>query len=362
MQTLQEYKCPCCGGAITFDSSLQKMKCPYCDTEFEMETLAGFDEQLRSEQTDQMQWDTDSGEQWQETENVCSYVCRSCGGEIVGEATTTATTCPFCGNAVVMMDRLRGTRRPDLVLPFQLDREAAKKAFASHLSGKRLLPKLFREESRIESIRGMYVPFWLFDTQADAAMRYRATRVRVWSDRDFNYTETQHYSVFREGSISFSGIPVDGSAKMDDALMETLEPFDLSQAVDFQTAYLAGYIADQYDVDARQSESRANERVKRSTQDSFSQTVRGYATVTPESSSIRLHNGRVRYALLPVWIMNTTWNGERYIFAMNGQTGKFAGNLPVDRTAAARWTMLLTLGFGAAAYGAIWLLHLMGLL
>ena len=43
MSVLQEYKCPCCGGAIEFDSQSQKMKCPYCDTEFDVETLKNYD-------------------------------------------------------------------------------------------------------------------------------------------------------------------------------------------------------------------------------------------------------------------------------------------------------------------------------
>lgn len=61
MAVLQEYKCPCCGGAIAFDSSLQKMKCPFCDTEFEMETLAGYDAELKNDQADDMQWETGVG-------------------------------------------------------------------------------------------------------------------------------------------------------------------------------------------------------------------------------------------------------------------------------------------------------------
>ncbi len=30
MAEIFEYKCPCCGGAVSFDSTVQKMKCPYC--------------------------------------------------------------------------------------------------------------------------------------------------------------------------------------------------------------------------------------------------------------------------------------------------------------------------------------------
>lgn len=231
-----------------------------------------------------------------------------------------------------------------------------------HLSGKRLLPKIFKDQNHIDEIKGIYVPFWLFDTDADAQVRYRTTKVRVWSDSKYDYTDTSHFLVNRSGSVSFEHIPVDGSTKMPDDLMESIEPFIFSAAVDFQTAYLAGYLADKYDVDAEQSIERANERVKRSTEEVFASTVHGYQTVVTESSNIRLHGGKAKYALYPVWILNTTWQGKKYTFAMNGQTGKFVGDLPVDKSAAAKWTLGLSAVLSAAAYGAVWLLHLIGML
>ena len=363
MQTLQEYKCPCCGGAKAFDSTLQKMKCPYCDTEFDMETLASYDAGLNGEQ-DSMEWETSAGTQWQEGEadGLRTYVCKSCGGEIVGDENTAATSCPFCGNPVVMMGQFSGALKPDLVIPFKLDKNAAKAGLMQHLSGKRLLPKIFKDQNHIDEIKGIYVPFWLFDTDADAQVRYRTTKVRVWSDSKYDYTDTSHFLVNRSGSVSFEHIPVDGSTKMPDDLMESIEPFNFSAAVDFQTAYLAGYLADQYDVDAGQSIERANERVKRSTEEVFASTVHGYQTVVTESSNIRLHGGKAKYALYPVWILNTTWQGKKYTFAMNGQTGKFVGDLPVDKSAAAKWTLGLSAVLSAAAYGAVWLLHLIGML
>ena len=333
MAVLQEYKCPCCGGAITFDSTAQKMKCPYCDTEFEMETLKNYDSELRNEQSDDMQWESAAGSEWQqgETEGLRSYVCKSCGGEIVGDANTAATSCPFCGNPVVMMGQLSGSLKPDYVIPFKLDKKAAKAALQKHYSGKRLLPKVFKDQNHIDEVKGIYVPFWLFDADAEANIRYRATRVRAWSDSNYNYTETSFFSVARGGSIGFEKVPVDGSAKIADDLMESIEPFVFSEAVDFQTAYLAGYLADKYDVDAEQSIGRANERIKQSTADAFAATVHGYTTVMPESVSVRLQNGQAKYALYPVWLLNTTWNGQKYTFAMNGQTGKLVGDLPMDK-------------------------------
>lgn len=140
--------------------------------------------------------------------------------------------------------------------------------------------------------------------------------------------------------------------------MESIEPFDFKEAVPFQTAYLAGYMADKYDVSAEESIARANERVKRSTEDNFKSTVSGYTSVTTEQSSVRLHDGSAKYALYPVWILNTTWNGKQYHFAMNGQNGKFVGDLPVDNDAAKTWMIGLSAAFAVAAYGISWLLWL----
>ena len=116
--------------------------------------------------------------------------------------------------------------------------------------------------------------------------------------------------------------------------MESIEPFKFEDAVDFKTAYLAGYLADKYDVTAEQSIDRANERIKRSTEDAFASTVKGYHSVTTENSSIRLHNGKAKYALYPVWLLNTTWKGKKYLFAMNG---------PANLSATCRWITGCTL-------------------
>ena len=361
MAVLQEYKCPCCGGAIAFDSTVQKMKCPYCDTEFEMEALAGYDSELKNAKEDDMSWETSAGSEWQEGEadGLRSFVCKSCGGEIVGDENTAATSCPFCGNPVVMMGQFSGALKPDYVIPFKLDKNAAKEALKKHYSGKRLLPKVFCDQNHIDEIKGVYVPFWLFDADAEADIRYRATQVRAWSDSRYNYTETSFYSVSRSGSLGFERVPVDGSTNMPDELMESIEPFDYSEAVDFQTAYLAGYLADKYNVDAEQSIEHANERIKKSTEAAFADTVEGYTTVIPEASSIRLQNGKSKYALLPVWILNTTWNGQKYTFAMNGQTGKLIGDLPLDKGAYRKWLFGLTGIVGAAVFALSYLMWLL---
>ena len=361
MAVLQEYRCPCCDGAIAFDAGLQKMKCPYCDTEFEMETLEAYDRELKEESSDDMTWDSAAGGEWTEgeKEGLRVYVCQSCAGEIVTDETTGAASCPYCGNPVVMKEQFLGDLKPDFVIPFKLDKKAAVEALKRHYKGKLLLPKVFSQENHIEEVKGVYVPVWLFDADARASIRYKATRVRSWSDSRYHYTETSHYSVFRSGSMSFAAVPVDGSTKMDDTLMESIEPFDLSEGVDFQTAYLSGFFADRYDVNAEQSVARANERIRTSTERAFGDTVRGYTTVVPVSSHVNLQNGEARYALYPVWLLNTNYRGKRYSFAMNGQTGKFVGDLPMDGGAFCRWLFGIAGAVSAAVFAASYLLWLL---
>lgn len=333
MANLQEYKCPCCGGAIEFNSSIQKMKCPFCDTEFEMDALKSYDEALQDEGKDDYTWETQAGSEWGEgeTDGMKAYSCKSCGGEIVGDANMAATECHYCGNPIVLMNQFSGMLKPDYVIPFKFNKDAAKEAFKKHMSGKKLLPKAFKDNNHIEEIKGIYVPYWLFDANVDASIRYKATKTSTWEDSKYRYKRTDYYGVFRSGKIAFAKVPVDGSSKMDDTLMESLEPFEFKDATPFQTAYLAGYVADKYDVDAEASIGRANDRVKKATEDAFYSTVEGYDNVRVENSAIRLKNGTAKYALYPAWILNTEWNGTRYMFAMNGQTGKFVGDLPCDK-------------------------------
>ena len=206
---------------------------------------------------------------------------------------------------------------------------------------------------------GLYVPFWLFDCDMNVEMSAAAQRVQTWSDSKYDYTETRHYAVIRAGAVGFNNVPVDGSTKMDDELMESIEPYDIREAVPFQTAYLPGYLADQYDVDAETSVGRANERIRHSTEDAFRSTVMGYDTVTATDSNIRLENGRAKYALYPVWILNTKWNNQNFTFAVNGQTGKIAGNLPMDKGAFRNWFLGVSGGVAAAVFALRYLLWLL---
>lgn len=352
MAGLNEYKCPCCGGAIEFNSAIQKVKCPYCDTEFEMDVIADYSLEASTDGDDEMNWNMDSTQEWTEgdSEGMRVYVCKSCGGEIIADENTAASSCPFCDNPIVISGSIVGGLRPEYIIPFKLDKKDAMARFKSHLEGKKLLPKVFKTQNHLEEIKGIYVPFWVFDSSTEAKMRYRATKQRTWSDSNNRYKEIRYYSVLREGSIFFESVPVDGSTKLPDDLMESIEPFDHKEAVPFNSAYFAGYAADKYDVEQEKCIERANSRVRRATEEAFRNSVSGFNSVQYEGGNIKLRNGKAGYAMYPVWLMTTKWNNEIYTFAMNGQTGKFVGNLPVDKSIAKSIFTKVFLSVAAASF------------
>ena len=333
MAKMQEFKCPCCGGSIEFDSSVQKMKCPYCDTEFDVKTLSEYAQSVEEEEPEDMSWSDEAGDEWQEgeSEGLRTYVCKSCGGEIVGDVNTAATACPFCGSPVVMTGNLSGVLKPDYVIPFKLDKKAAKEKLKQHFTGKRLLPKAFKTENHISEVKGIYVPFWLFDANVEASVQYAMTETDSWESGGYIYTKSTEHAIYREGEVAFAGIPCDCSKKMDDTLMEAIEPYHFRDAVPFRAAYLAGYVADRYDVDMQDCIARATKRAQASTEKEMKYGLQSKGTITVKSNRIQVKSATYHYALYPVWILNTTWRGKQYTFAMNGQTGRMVGDLPFSR-------------------------------
>lgn len=355
-----EYKCPNCGGKLEFDSSTQNMTCPYCDSVIDIEAVKSYEEKVNTASNEEnAQWS--GGNEWTDaSENMNVYSCSNCGGEIIADDTTAAMHCPYCDNPVIFTQKLSGVLKPDYVIPFKLSKEDAKAKLQSHLKGKPLLPKIFKDQNHIDEIKGIYVPFWLYDAKVDADVSFEGTKTHVWSDSKYNYTEVSHYELNRSGSVEFEHIPADGSSKMPDDLMESIEPFDFSQAVDFETAYLSGYLADKYDVTSEENTPRVQGRMSGSIVNLLRNTTSSYGAVREINRSTSFSNPKIKYALYPVYILNTTWNKNKYIFAMNGQTGKFVGDLPVSKKKFAAFFAGLTLGYGAVISLLAYLLGYLG--
>ena len=370
---ITNYQCPACGGPLHFSNATQDLACEYCGSHFPVAQIEALYAQhdataaaattaqnaAPQQQSGDDAWQMDAQTNWTgDGQNLVAYNCPSCGAELICDQTTAACSCPYCGNPTIIPGQLQGMLKPDYVIPFKLDKNAAMNALRNHYKGKKLLPNSFTKENHIEEIKGVYVPFWLFDGEAYADLVFDATRTHVTETRNERITTTEHFKLHRAGNVPFQMIPVDGSSKMPDEHMDAIEPFDYSELKPFSNAYLPGFFADKYDVGMEESSSRADERAEQTARDAMRARCLGYETVMEAGGQVLLHRGKVHYALLPVWMLSTKWNGQNFLFTMNGQTGKLIGNLPVDKGKYWRYFGIVTLIATAAVTAILTFLNL----
>lgn len=327
------YQCPSCTGPLHFSEKSGKLECEYCGSSFEAAEIEALYAQNGQAQTndESAHERAEAGSCWgDDAEQIQVYSCPSCGAELICDVNTAATSCPYCGNPSIIPGKLGGALKPDYVIPFKLNRQDAVAALKKFYKKKRLLPGSFASANHIEEIQGVYVPFWLFDQTAEADVEFRGERISVIRSGDEEITTTKHYAIHRSGTVTFEKVPVDGSTKMPDGHMDAIEPFDYTELTPFSTAYLPGFLADKYDVSSEKSAGRAQRRAAESAVQALRATVHGYDAVREQSRTVNIRQDKISYALLPVWMLSTKWNGKNYLFAMNGQTGKLVGDLPVS--------------------------------
>ena len=355
------YQCPACTGPLQFNPQTGKMGCEFCGSVFELAEIEALYQQKEEQAVEahekaekQQKEEAASGftDDWGTDANgMKTYSCPACTAELICDESTAATSCPYCGNPTVVPGQFNGALKPDYVIPFKLNKDDAVKALKKHYQKRFFLPKAFTANNHIEEIQGVYVPFWLFDGEAEGYTCYKATRSTTYVDGDYEVTETDHFMCDRSGSVAFEKVPVDASTKMPDDYMESIEPYDYGELKPFSTAYLPGFLADKYDVSAEDSQERVSARCEQSLAQELAQTVYGYETVQEVRRAIDMVQGNTHYALLPVWLLSTRWNGQSYLFALNGQTGKMVGDLLVDKKKF--WSMFLGIGAGLSVISSL---------
>ncbi|MGI6726009.1 MAG: hypothetical protein ACOX62_07425 [Christensenellales bacterium] len=365
MSTLT-YKCPSCGAPLEFDGRQQEMSCDSCGNTFDPQSIIAVN-QIHKEDAgheDIMHWDMiEDSFTPGDLQQTKAYSCSSCGAELFTEETTVATACAFCGSPSVIPAQFTDETRPRQIIPFIIDKIKAEQMFRDYFKNKKLIPNLFlKGPNQIDEIRKLYVPFWIFDCDADARMSYRGTTVSSHRSGQYMVRTTRHYLIHRAGSLSFQGLPVDASIRLDNKITESIEPFNQGEAIEYAPHTLSGAQANRADVDTLTCQSRANERVKRTTDQVFRSTVSGYSSVVPESSSIKIINGTSRPVLYPVWLITTKKGGKTYTFAINGQTGALTCDIPWSKTKFLGRLASMACGATAAGFAIIYVLSAMGVL
>ena len=330
MENLSQFKCPTCGAPLAWSPKLKKLHCAACGNSFEADgSLPGSRD---VEEVSSFNWGAyKEGLTHEKLDNTAVYTCVSCGAEIEADLNTVATKCPYCDNNVVLNDKVSGSLRPNGVIPFRITPEELPDAVQRFYKGKHLLPRGFFSARSMGKVQGIYVPFWLYDCHIEGPMNLQGALVRTYREGEYECTETMYYLLERDGEMRFSRIPVDGSVRMDDDLMDSIEPFDYSELKAFRGEYLTGYLADRFDDDPDACLPRASKRVMNSATDVMKGTCPGFSQVSFVRNGMQITDASVRYVLLPVYLFHCEYGGKKYRYAVNGQTGKVVGELPISR-------------------------------
>ena len=322
-------KCPACGAPILYKPNLKKWKCDYCKSEFTLEEMKKYNNASNEKNNIKEEVKKEKQKEKDNT-NYYEYNCKDCGAKIIADENTAATFCVYCGNTAILKEKLSGKFAPDMIIPFKNEKEKAIEAFKSLNKGRPLMPNFFNDEKNIEKIKGVYIPFWLYDVKVNGELDATSTTSTTWTVGDTVYTKTDTYRLEREGEMSFNKIPVDGSTRFDNDIMNTIEPFNYSELEEYNHAYLSGFLAEKYDVDEETSFKDAEERSLNSARDTIKDDM-GMGIKTIVNDTLASTKLLTKYVLLPVWMINVKYKDKFYTFAMNGQTGEFVGNIPVDK-------------------------------
>lgn len=313
-----DHECPSCGANIPFNPVTQKWDCKYCGASYNLEDFKKYDNEIKEENKKEEKIEIDE------------YECPNCGAKVVTDSNTSATSCVYCGSSTIIKNRLQGEFKPSKVIPFSQPKERAIEEFYKFSKKKWFAPKEFCRRENIQKVEGVYIPFWLYNCKSSGKIQADLKRFTTWSSGDYRYTKVDIYDCVREGNMEFIGVPVDGSTKFADDIMDSIEPYDYEKMKGFSPSYLSGFLAEKYDVEMEDAYSRAKSRINNSTIAELKSNISGFDVVTVRDSNIDIQRDSDEYVLLPVWMLNIMYKNKMYTFAMNGQTGKMVGNVPIS--------------------------------
>lgn len=293
-------------------------------------------------------------------EETKEYHCDNCGAVVLTDSDTTATSCSFCGAGVVLADRLSGELAPAKVIPFKISKSQAQEAFRKWCKNGRFTPHGFMTADRIKNITGMYVPFWIYDLESDIKVEAVGTKVRTYTRGDYIYTETKYYDIYRDLDLFHRKVPVDASEKMNDEMMDKLEPYHYTDLVEFKMPYLTGFLAEKYNYDDKELLPRAKAKISSYIQSYLHSTMSGYSSVSKKREHIATKQVNGFYVLFPVWMVYYDYDKQEHTFAMNGQTGKVVGKPPISKGKVFRWgaaisaSLFIFIKVVAGLVGGVW--------
>ncbi|MFI3284828.1 MAG: hypothetical protein R3Y57_07075 [Erysipelotrichaceae bacterium] len=317
-------QCQSCGGELKFNAAKGKFICEFCGSAYTKEELEAAEKQATEAEVEKENTPLD------EESGAVLYSCPNCGGEVISDETTAATECYYCHSPVILSGRVSGKYLPNRLIPFKYDKKAAIEKFREWTSKKYFLPKYFFNEDNIEKLSGVYFPYWIVDVDTHVKYHAEGDRVSSWTSGNYIYTKHSLYNVEREGDVHLEDIIKSALSKESKELIENVQPFDEQALEPFSMSYLSGFLAERRDIEQKELENEVHKDIYDYSKKVVEDSVTGYTSRAEKHFSSKPDKIDWEYGLLPVWTLTYMHNGKVYYYAMNGQSGKICGKLPVD--------------------------------
>lgn len=338
MKKTSNEKCSSCGANLTFDIVKQSLYCQYCG---ETKTLSSF----RSLNKYPL-----SSLNKSENLNTESKImrCVNCGAQEVVDSQTISVACPFCGSyKLTDTDELPGIK-PNGLLPFLFSKNQIEDEFRRWIKSKKFRPNKLKN-TKISSFNGVYTPCWVYDTSVSTEFSGRFYNEKKDSDGD---TYRSYFNVSGSRGDIFKDVAVNVGDKILEKDFNILKPFDFSKAVPYDSAYLLGFTASHYAINADSAFNTAKKYIEKRVSDFIIATQHADGCDSL-NLNCTYHDSMYNYLLLPVWIMTYKYNDKEYRIMSNGQTGEIVGSAPrsiIKISLAIILDLLLCVGIGALTY------------
>lgn len=319
MADVTEYKCPNCGAPMYYDINMERVTCSFCSNTYDKEYIVSHFDEVTEEKLSDFDWVERAKYVWEpyEVDELEEFRCSSCGGKIITKAFYATAKCPFCKHYVIISSDFDGDIRPDKVIPFKVPSKTFLDKYSEYISEFESVPREFRSKDVQKKIVGCYIPVW----------RYSCT---YKPDESFDIS-VKHYPILAN------------DADICEEVFYSLLPYEFSDAEDFSESYIAGFSASRYIIGAENAMKSTDYALQsiyneESGVKAFSNKIEDKKLLDTGRKMDRLlridmnryiHNRKLSYYLVPVWLLNINYNNEKFTYAMNGQTGKLrVDNVP----------------------------------
>ncbi|MEL7568611.1 MAG: hypothetical protein AAGU27_27595, partial [Dehalobacterium sp.] len=333
-QETDTFPCENCGGNMTFDPENNTLSCAYCGNKRVISDQPG-----EIVEYDYATAENDQATDWGVETTVIK--CENCGAETVLESFSTAQFCSFCGSSHIIRTEEAAGIPPESLIPFKINEKKAMGFFADWIKKRYMAPKALKSNYATKQIKGVYVPFWTYDSQTVSAYtgeggtHYYVTETYTAQENGKTVTKTRQVRHTRWWPTSgvysqfFNDVMVNASKKVREKKISRIESYNLSDLVGYQPEYLSGFYAERYSIGLKEGWSIACNTIKDKIRQGIIRKINA-DEVRNLHINTEHHNIKYKYILLPIWISSYSYKNKIYNFMINGQTGEVSGEAPLS--------------------------------